>query len=203
VNGLGLQQDVIKYYEKVSTMALTNLKNEKTFQFRKMLTNHSLLKVVESHYEKITKSDEAKKQIKAYMKAMNDMTAIAKKDYNKVLSQIKSTTDPALKQKLLSDYASKGISGFVAKNGAVWSIETYSNMYSRHVNNELVRLQVIEQAKSKGYDKIKISNHGTICELCKPFEGKILTLAELEAAKARGLFHPNCLHFVLFAVGGV
>jgi len=184
-------------------MALTNLANGKRFQFRKMLTNHSLLQATKSHYEKYSRSPEAMKLIDDYTKAMNNMYRHAQAEYNLILNKLNATDDPVLRQKLLNQVADNGFHGFTARNGARWNIETYSNMYSRHVNNELVRLQVIEQAKSKGYDKIKISNHGTICELCKPFEGKILTLAELEAAKARGLFHPNCLHFVLFAVGGV
>ena len=193
---------IIKYYARVTNMALTNLANGKRFQFRKMLTNHSLLQATKSHYEKYSRSPEAMKLIDDYTKAMNNMYRHAQAEYNLILNKLNATSDPVLKQKLLNQVADNGFHGFTARNGARWNIETYSNMYSRHVNNELVRLQVIEQAKAKGYTKIKISTHGTICELCKPYEGKTLTLAELEAAKARGLFHPNCLHFVLFAVGG-
>ena len=35
-----MQNKIISYYEKVSDMAIENLKAEKNFQFRKMLTNH-------------------------------------------------------------------------------------------------------------------------------------------------------------------
>jgi protein subunit release factor A len=189
-----LQQNLIKYYQKVTNMALTNLKNEKTFQFKKMLTNHSLLKFVESHYEKITNSKEAKKQIKEFMAAMNNMTKIAKDDYNKVLKQVKATDDPILKQKLLSDYAEKGISGFVAKNGAVWSIDTYSNMYATHFNNELVRLSVIENVDDN--DELLISSHNCKCEKCKPWENKVIKKKDIDKAKNEGLFHVRCKHFV-------
>jgi hypothetical protein len=191
---MSVQGNLIKYYEKTTDMALKNLEAEKTFQFKKMLTNHSLLKVVESHYESITKSDEAKKKIKQYMTAMNSMTAIAKKDYNITLSKLKATKDPILKQKILDDYADKGISGFIAKNGAVWSIESYSNMYTTHFNNELVRLSVIETIKPGG--RVQVSESEKPCPLCIPYENKILTLEELEEAKAAGLFHVRCKHFV-------
>jgi hypothetical protein len=190
-----LQDNLISYYEKVTNMALTNLKAEKTFQFRKMLTNHSLLKVVESHYEKITNSPEAKKKIKEYMNAMNNMAKVASLDYNMILKQIKSTNDPMLKQKLLLDYADKGISGFVAKNGAVWSIETYSNMYTTHFNNELVRLSVLETVGPG--EKVQVTESSNPCPLCIPWENEILTLEELEEAKAAGLFHVRCKHFVI------
>lgn len=189
-----LQDKLILYYEKVSDMALSNLKNEKSFQFRKMLTNHSLLKVVESHYEKITNSEEAKKQIKEYMAAMNKMYKIASLDYNNTLKQLKATNDPILKQKILSDYADKGISGFVARNGAVWSIETYSNMYTTHFNNELIRLSVLETVKPG--ERVQVSENSKPCPLCIPWQNQILTLEELEEAKAAGLFHVRCKHFV-------
>jgi len=94
----------------------------------------------------------------------------------------------------LNDYANNGCHGFTAKNGARWNIETYSNMYSTHVNNELYRLSVIENTKG---DKVLISTHGTECELCIPWEGKLLTLKQLDTARSEGLFHPRCLHFVI------
>lgn len=192
--------NIIKYYKRVSDMALVNLKNEKTFQFRKHLTNHSLLRSVESHYDKITKSEKARKLVKEYMTAMNKMYIVAREEYNIKLKLLKATKDQVLKQKILNDYANKGITGFISKNGSKWNIETYSNMYSRHINNSLLRLQVVEQVQDQGKNKIRISDHGTACNLCKPYEGKVLTLDELEIAKSNGLFHPNCLHICLHFV---
>jgi hypothetical protein len=187
--------NIIKYYETVTDDALKNLSKEKTFQFRKRLTNHTLLKAVESHYEKITNSDEAKRMIKEYSTSMNNMYKVAKKDYDKALKQLKATKDPELKQKILNDYANKGIHGFTSKNGSHWNIETYSNMYTTHINNELVRLRVLEDANKNS--KFKVSSHNCICNLCKPYENKILSKDGLEDARANGLFHPHCKHFIL------
>jgi len=188
-----MQEKIIKYYEKVANMAILNLKNEKSFQFRKMLTNHSLLKVVQSHYESISKSDEAKKLINDYMKSMNNMYKLARDDYNKTLKLLKATNDPMTKQQIIDSYCEKGIHGFTAKNGAKWNIETYSNMYTTHVNNELIRLSVKESLEPGS--KVLISKHSGSCPLCIPFEGKILTLEEMEEAKNAGLFHVRCKHF--------
>jgi len=190
-------ENIIKYYKRITTMALVNLKNEKSFQFRKHLTNHSLLKATEDYYEKIHKSPEAKKLIKEYTNAMNSMYKNAKIQYNDTLNKLKSTNDEILKQKILNDYADKGIHGFTSKDGKHWNIETYSNMYSRHINNELIRLSVIETVSN---NLVKVSSHGTICDECKPYEGKILTLEELANARSNGLFHVNCLHFVVHVV---
>lgn len=189
-----MQIKLINYYANVSDMAIENLKQEKKFQFRKMLTNHSLLKVVESHYESITNSEEAKKLIKEYMKSMNSMYEPARQEYNKTLALLKSTSDPIAKQKILDEYAEKGIHGFTAKNGARWNIETYSNMCTTHFNNELVRLSVLETGTKQ--DKFLVSSHAKACPLCIPFEGMEMTKDELEEARTAGLFHVRCKHFV-------
>jgi len=183
-------KNTIKYYEKISDMVLKNLAQEKKFQFRKYMKNPSLMAANESYLLKLNDSKEARKMIKQYQKDMENMYKIAAKDYNLVLAKIKATKDPVLKQKLLSDYADNGIKGFVAKNGARWNIETYSNMYTTHINNELVRLRVREESKSNLF---QVSTHGTVCDLCIPYEGKILTGEELDKST---LFHPRCKHFI-------
>jgi hypothetical protein len=152
-----MQQRLINYYANVSDMAIENLKKEKKFQFRKHLTNHSLLKVVESHYESITRSDEAKKMIKDYMDSMNGMYVNARNEYNKTLLLLKATKDPMTKLRIIDEYCERGIHGFTAKNGARWNIETYSNMCTTHFNNELVRLSVLE-TRQPG-DKFQVSGH--------------------------------------------
>jgi len=190
--------NLIKYYQKVTDGALKNLSQGKTYQFKKMLTNHSFMQAAESYFWKHTKSKEAQKLINEYKSKMNDMYVLAKVDYNNTLKKIKTAKeakDNKLVQKLLNDYANRGITGFMAKNRAKWNIETYSNMLTVHINNELVRLAETEKIKAKGKNLVRISDHNTICELCIPYEGKILTLQELEEAKKKGLYHPNCKHF--------
>ena len=185
---------LINYYANFSDMSIENLKQEKKFQFRKHLTNHSLLKVVESHYESITNSKEAKKLIKEYIESMNNMYKPARDEYNKTLALIKATKDPMTKQKIIDEYCERGIHGFTAKNGAHWNIETYSNMCTTHFNNELVRLSVLETRKPG--DKFQVSSHAKACPLCVPYEGRILTYEELQDAKVNGLFHVRCKHLV-------
>lgn len=197
-----LLDNIIKYYAKVTDAALNNLSNGKTFQFRKYLTNHSLLKVVESHYDSIDKSEASRKLVNEYMTAMNSMTIHAKNDYNLALKKFKAAAgDKVLQQSILNEFANNGITGFVSKNGARWNIETYSNMYSRHVNNEILRIRELNKIKERKESSVLISSHGTVCDICKKYEGRILTLMQLDAAREDGLFHPNCLHFIL-PVGG-
>lgn len=185
--------NVIKYYERISNMALTNLKNEKNFQFRKHLTNRSLLESVNSHYEKFSRSDQGFKMIKEYNTKMQSMYKIAQKDYSTYLKQLKNAKNINEKQAILNKFADNGIHGFTAKNGAKWNIETYSNMLTTHFNNQMVRLSVLENTPD---DSIyEISEHASSCPVCLPFQGKRTDKKGLEAYKANGLFHVRCKHY--------
>lgn len=182
--------NIIKYYSNVTDRALNNLAAGKKFQFRRNLTNKSLEQATLSHFEKIHNSEKAKKLMKEYTTAMKGMAKKAQAEYNRYLLMIKSTNDKTLKQKLLNDIANNGIHGFTNKVGSRWNIESYSHMFTRHVNNQLIRMNVVENAK---IDLFQVSSHGTICNLCIPFEGRVLTREQLEQST---LFHPNCKHFV-------
>jgi len=53
----------------------------------------------------------------------------------------------------------------------------------------------------QGHDLVKVSTHRGACELCQPWQGKILSITgktkgypTLEEAKAAKLFHPRCRH---------
>ena len=186
--------NIINYYSKVTDMALENLAKEKNFQFGRYLKNNVQTIAAKDHYHKIHRSANADKLVDGYVKSMNNMYKLAQKEYNTVLAKLKATKDPVLKQKILNDYANSGCHGFTAKNDARWNIETYSNMYSTHVNNELLRLRELENSEG---NRFLISTHGTDCDLCIPWEGKILTRKQIQVARSEGLFHPRCMHFIL------
>lgn len=185
----------INYYKQVTDAALKNLAQGKKFQMRKWLNNPYLVIANVQYFEEIHNSTAAKKLIKDYQDAMKKMYYEAKKQYDKALAMVNATKDPTTKQILLNRIANSGLTGFVAKDGSRWNIETYSNMYTRHLNNELYRLRELDNA-AKGSGLVKISNHSTKCKICKPWEGRILTLEEYDNAKSKGFGHPNCLHLV-------
>ena len=65
------------------------------------------------------------------------------------------------------------------------------------------RLAFFTRATQYGVDLVRVKHlniHPT-CELCAPFEGKILSIngntpgyMTVEEARMQGLFHPNCDH---------
>jgi hypothetical protein len=193
--------NIIKYYKKVTDLALGNIKNEKRFNFKSKLNNDVMLKQSEDHLINMYKragggilSGEVKKHIEDYKKAMKNMHELAVKDYKETLELLKRAKNNDEKQMILNRLANRGFKGFISKDNKTWNIETYSNMYFTHLHNEMIRLGMLDYIKD---DKIQISSHNTKCELCRPYEGKIMLKSELDEARSNGLFHPHCKHIIL------
>jgi hypothetical protein len=94
-----------------------------------------------------------------------------------------------------------GITALVDKGGKRWELDTYANTLTRQVLSNGGRAGVYNTAQEYGFDLVKISVHGTECELCKPWEGEILSLTgktegydTLQDAEDAGLFHVHCKH---------
>ena len=97
----------------------------------------------------------------------------------------------------------QGLDALVDKGGHRWTLDRYSEMLLRTKAVEARNRGLINRVAENGYDLVQVSNHFTDCELCNPWEGKVLsvggatkgypTLAEAEEA---GLFHPNCKHAI-------
>lgn len=187
-----IRDQIINYYEDVTNEALKNLKKGLPYDFSK-IKNHSLLgKMNKSFYN--LNPDRTK--INRYVNDLNKMANIAQNDYNNILRKVNSIrNDDLLKQKILSDYANKGVTGFYAKNGARWSLETYSNMYTTHWNNEMVRANLLNGIKPN--EKVEISSHNNSCPICIPYQGRILTQEEFALAQTNGLFHIRCKHYAV------
>lgn len=95
----------------------------------------------------------------------------------------------------------QGLVAFVDRSGREWNMSTYVEMLARttvmKIHNEAVKNEFI----AHGEDLVIISYHLPTCEMCKPWNGKIVSLTgatkdypTMTEAEADGLFHPNCRH---------
>jgi len=101
----------------------------------------------------------------------------------------------------LNDLLKNGITGFRDSAGRQWNMKTYTKIVIRTGVMETHLNATANRFVENKYDLIKISKHSNPCELCKPWEGEILSLTgktegykTLDYAKSKGLFHVNCLH---------
>ena len=95
----------------------------------------------------------------------------------------------------------QGLVAFVDRSGRQWNMSTYVEMLARttvmKIHNEAVQNEFV----AHGEDLVIISSHLPTCEMCKPWNGKIVSLTgatkgypTMTDAEAEGLFHPNCRH---------
>ncbi len=97
--------------------------------------------------------------------------------------------------------AERGVTGFKDRSGRMWRMTTYSEMVARTTTMQAHLEGTANRLVEQGHDLVKVSTHRGACELCRPFEGKILSITgrtpgypTLEEAKAANLFHVNCRH---------
>ena len=116
------------------------------------------------------------------------------------------TEEQAVK-KAVEEFEKKGLNCIEYKNGRRVNIADYTSMAVRTANQRAYMVGEGEFRKAIGETLVIISRHTTSCELCKPWEGKVLiddvysggTQADgdymlLSKAMAQGLYHPRCRH---------
>ena len=110
---------------------------------------------------------------------------------------------------ILSKLGASGITGFRDVAGRQWSLPSYAEMAARtSVSNAMLQGHT-DRIRELGIDTVIVSDAPEDCKLCRPFEGKVLSLsgrttgrlkdgktvvASLAQAKSAGLYHPNCRH---------
>jgi hypothetical protein len=109
-------------------------------------------------------------------------------------------------QRALDRFADQGVTGFVDRSGRKWSMTSYTEMSTRSAARRAQWQGHAEQLQALGQDVVMVSDHAQECELCRPWEGKVLSLsgaprvddikpaATLAQAQEAGLGHPGCRH---------
>lgn len=95
-----------------------------------------------------------------------------------------------------------GVTGFVDRRGRHWSLRSYTDMTSRTATAQAHLQGTRDRLAEAGIHYAKISDSPDECELCRPWEGRVIQIAgprqerypTLDDAKASGLFHPRCTH---------
>lgn len=105
------------------------------------------------------------------------------------------------------DFLEKGINCIKYANGALVNIAAYAEMVIRTSGKRAMLTAEGLRNQEWGVTTIKITQHGSTCPLCSPWQGTVLiddvysggkpedgNYPLLSQAMAEGLFHPNCRH---------
>ena len=113
------------------------------------------------------------------------------------------TNNLANAKQLAKELKEQKITYFYDRAGRAWDIEKYINMKTMTETITAERLAFFTRAIQYGVDLVRIVHlniHPT-CELCAPFENKILSIRgdtpnymTIQEAEMQGLFHPRCDH---------
>ena len=161
----------------------------------------------------ISKATFVKKVDNTINSLQQDLAAITesiKANSERIIKELKtSPTANGLKEQkkisaeIAADLQEKGITFFTDKIGRKTPIEKYVRMRVFTDSVTIQRTSYFVRAIQYGVDLVRIVHlniHPT-CELCAPFEGKILSIngdesgyMTIEQAENYGLFHPNCDH---------
>lgn len=110
----------------------------------------------------------------------------------------------------ITKLAGQGITGFRDKSGRRWDMASYAEMATRTGSSRAMMQGHTDRIREVGVDLVQVSDAPEECGICRPYEGKVLSLSgsrvgerlsdgvvvmdSLAAATAAGLHHPNCRH---------
>lgn len=104
-------------------------------------------------------------------------------------------------QRALSQWADRGITGFTDRAGRKWQLDSYAEMSTRTAINRAHLEGRAGKLTDNGKDLVIVTDSPDECPLCRPWEGKVLSLSgrtegypRLDDARGSGLFHPGCTH---------
>lgn len=110
---------------------------------------------------------------------------------------------------ILIRLAAQGVTGFRDTAGRNWNMASYAEMAARSATSNAMLQGHTDRITELGIDTVIISNAPEECSICRPFEGRVLSLsgrttgrlkdgktvvASLAEAKSKGLFHNHCRH---------
>jgi len=143
-----------------------------------------------------TKSLAASLQEFAYEDVEDEIAALAQQA---VITQISSGT---LKKQIMERLRQiVGDEKFITIGERTYNLSKYAEMVARTTLAEAATQATLDQCALYENDLVKVSVHGTICDICKPYEGNIYSLSgndpEYPMLDEDCPFHPNCEHGLL------
>nr|WP_053913729.1 phage minor capsid protein [Streptomyces sp. TP-A0875] len=154
--------------------------------------------------------------------------------YRAVIAEVSATpllgagTRRQATQDAMSRFARRGITSFRDRSGRPWTLTAYAEMAVRTAVGRAATEAHMQTLTAHGMDLVIVSVAPRVCPLCRPWEGKILSIGRtgagtvqaqhatddartvavqvagtLDEARGAGLQHPNCRHSVSAYLPGI
>lgn len=128
---------------------------------------------------------------------------------SELLMQTGTTTRREAVAQAVDRLITSNVDAFQADDGKRWHLDSYVRMAGRTMAQQAAVEGQLDGMIARGKDLVVISDSPRECKLCRPWEGKLLSITgasvgeevdghEVEStvalARAAGLWHPNCTH---------
>lgn len=155
--------------------------------------------------------------------------------YRQVIAEVSATpllgidTRRQATQRAMERFSDRGLRTFVDRSGRAWQMTSYAEMATRTATGRAAVEGHGDRLRASGLDLVIVSNAPHECPLCKPFEGKVLSLdgpdgartvevehstvddelvrvdilGSVDEARRRGFQHPNCRHSLSAYLPGI
>jgi len=111
-------------------------------------------------------------------------------------------------RRMTEGLARQGRTGFVDRAGRRWALDTYADMAVRTITREAAVQGAIARMASHGITLARVSSHASACQLCAPWQGRLVSLDGTAGTTASGEdyiglgdlpnggppMHPRCRH---------
>jgi len=202
-----LQPIIQELYNQGSKDAIADLR--KVYNINEITTDFGKIdEATVANYTKALKGNLQGTHLRMIRQADDVYRQAVSRGVNTVLTGSGTRVEGA--QRVLNEFANRGVSGFVDKSGRSWNLKTYAEMATRttaaraRIDGSLNRFQ------QNGEDLVVVSAHAESCPICDPWEGRILSISgrsedypSVSEAEADGLWHANCTHNTTLWVEGL
>ena len=111
-------------------------------------------------------------------------------------------------RRMTEGLARQGRTGFVDRAGRRWALDSYADMAVRTITREAAVQGAIARMASHGITLARVSSHASACQLCAPWQGRLVSLDGTAGTIASGEdyiglgdlpnggppMHPRCRH---------
>jgi len=197
-----LEKELTKYYKENASIA-TKLADEVGLEVLDRFTtidNEAIKSIVDGSLQYYREASSGVKR-----EAMRMLDVAAREQIKTIIAEGKiSGDDRAAITGRIAEKLKENFTTLIDKSGRRWDIETYAELLTRTSAVRAANEGIQNRLLQSGYDLVQVSQHMGACELCTPWEGKILSIngkhpnyPSVAEAEMAGLFHPNCRHRLL------
>lgn len=94
-----------------------------------------------------------------------------------------------------------GDAAFIEINGRFYQMRKYARLVARTSLRDAQTKATLESCKQYANDLVQVSDHGTTCEICLEYEGKIYSISgshpKYQPLGDSPPYHPNCWHSIM------